>query len=67
MGEKRTPVLRAESVYRALRRAIIEQALKPGMKLPEDSIGERLGVSRTLGNGDHEQGKHGARQVHERL
>ncbi|KRE03288.1 GntR family transcriptional regulator [Bosea sp. Root670] len=48
MGEKRTPVLRAESVYRALRRAIIEQALKPGMKLPEDSIGEQLGVSRTL-------------------
>ena len=48
MGEKRAPVLRAESVYRALRRAIIEQALKPGMKLPEDSIGEQLGVSRTL-------------------
>lgn len=48
MAEKRTPVLRAESVYRALRRAIIEQALKPGMKLPEDSIGEQLGVSRTL-------------------
>ena len=48
MGEKRTPVLRAESDYRALRRAIIEQALKPGMKLPEDSIGEQLGVSRTL-------------------
>ena len=39
---------RALSVYRALRRAIIEQALRPGMKLPEDSIGERLGVSRTL-------------------
>ena len=48
MGERRTPVLRAESVYKALRRAIIEQALKPGMKLPEDSIGEQLGVSRTL-------------------
>jgi DNA-binding GntR family transcriptional regulator len=48
MAERRTPVLRAESVYRALRRAIIEQALKPGMKLPEDSIGEQLGVSRTL-------------------
>lgn len=48
MGERRTPVLRAESVYRALRRAIIEQALKPGMKLPEDLIGEQLGVSRTL-------------------
>lgn len=41
-------VTRAASVYRALRRAIIEQALRPGMKLPEDSIGEQLGVSRTL-------------------
>lgn len=42
------PVPRAQAVYKALRRAIIEQALKPGMKLPEDSIGEQLGVSRTL-------------------
>lgn len=39
---------RAQRVYRALRRAIIEQALRPGLKLPEDSIGEKLGVSRTL-------------------
>lgn len=39
---------RAQGVYQALRKAIIEQALRPGMKLPEDSIGERLGVSRTL-------------------
>ena len=42
------PGVRAQGVYRALRRAIIEQALKPGMKLPEDTIGEKLGVSRTL-------------------
>lgn len=48
MSQLRTPGLRAQSVYKALRRAIIEQALKPGMKLPEDSIGEQLGVSRTL-------------------
>jgi DNA-binding GntR family transcriptional regulator len=48
MGEPRTPGLRAQSVYKALRRAIIEQALKPGVKLPEDSIGEQFGVSRTL-------------------
>jgi DNA-binding GntR family transcriptional regulator len=48
MRERHAPVLRAQSVYRALRRAIIEQALKPGVKLPEDSIGEQLGVSRTL-------------------
>ena len=39
---------RALAVYRALRRAILEQALRPGTKLPEDSIGEQLGVSRTL-------------------
>ncbi len=39
---------RSQAVYRALRRAIIEQALKPAMKLPEDSIGEQFGVSRTL-------------------
>jgi DNA-binding GntR family transcriptional regulator len=42
------PGTRALSVYRALRKAIIEQALRPGVKLPEDAIGERLGVSRTL-------------------
>ena len=39
---------RASAVYRALRHAIIEQALEPGAKLPEDAIGERFGVSRTL-------------------
>ena len=35
-------------ICRALRRAIIEQALEPGAKLPEDSLGERFGVSRTI-------------------
>jgi DNA-binding GntR family transcriptional regulator len=35
-------------ICRALRRAIIEQALAPGAKLPEDSLGERFGVSRTI-------------------
>jgi len=39
---------RAGAVYRALRHAIIEQALEPGAKLPEDAIGERFDVSRTL-------------------
>jgi DNA-binding GntR family transcriptional regulator len=39
---------RAQAVHRALKRAILDQALSPGSKLPEDSIGERLGVSRTL-------------------
>ncbi len=39
---------RVLAVYRTLRRAILEGALRPSMKLPEDSIGEQLGVSRTL-------------------
>jgi DNA-binding GntR family transcriptional regulator len=41
-------VSRAETVYRGLRRAIIEQALSPGTKLPEDVVGTRFGVSRTV-------------------
>jgi DNA-binding GntR family transcriptional regulator len=39
---------RAGAIYRALRHAIIEQALEPGAKLPEDAIGERFGASRTI-------------------
>jgi DNA-binding GntR family transcriptional regulator len=39
---------RAGLIYQALRRAIIEQALEPGAKLPEDAIGERFGASRTI-------------------
>src|SRR5215468_4922491 len=39
---------RAKVIYRALRHAIIEQALEPGAKLPEDTIGERFGASRTI-------------------
>ncbi|MCB1387333.1 MAG: GntR family transcriptional regulator [Nitratireductor sp.] len=42
------PPKRTISVYDSLRQAIIEQALKPGTKLPEDSIGETFGVSRTI-------------------
>lgn len=38
---------RGDAIYASLRRAIIEQALKPGVKLPEDQIGEAYGVSRT--------------------
>ncbi len=38
----------AEGVYQSLRRAIIEQALPPGTKLPEDTVGESFGVSRTV-------------------
>jgi DNA-binding GntR family transcriptional regulator len=51
----RRPAERAEpptdkvgTICRALRRAIIEQALAPGAKLPEDALGERFGVSRTI-------------------
>jgi DNA-binding GntR family transcriptional regulator len=39
---------RAEVIAGALRRAIIEQALEPGAKLPEDMVGESFGVSRTI-------------------
>ena len=39
---------RVATIYRALRHAIIEQALEPGAKLPEDAIGERFGASRTI-------------------
>ncbi len=39
---------RSQAVHRVLKRAILDSALSPGTKLPEDSIGERLGVSRTL-------------------
>ncbi|WP_103122943.1 GntR family transcriptional regulator [Methylopila sp. Yamaguchi] len=35
-------------ICRALRRAILERALRPGDKLPEDALGERFGVSRTI-------------------
>ncbi len=47
-SSREEPASRAQSVYRAIRKAILEQALKPAMKLPEDAIGEKLGVSRTL-------------------
>jgi DNA-binding GntR family transcriptional regulator len=39
---------RSDVIYRALRHAIIEQAIAPGAKLPEDAIGERFGASRTI-------------------
>jgi DNA-binding GntR family transcriptional regulator len=39
---------RAQHIYRTIRRAILDQGLKPGSKLPEDAIGERLGASRTV-------------------
>lgn len=39
---------RGEAVYQGLRRAIIEAALRPGTKLPEDAVGDSFGVSRTV-------------------
>lgn len=39
---------RAGEICAALRRAILEQALMPGTKLPEDALGERFGASRTI-------------------
>ncbi|WP_448955965.1 GntR family transcriptional regulator [Labrys neptuniae] len=41
-------VSKSDAVYRTLKRAILDQLLAAGTKLPEDSIGERLGVSRTI-------------------
>jgi DNA-binding GntR family transcriptional regulator len=43
-----TPSTGSHGVYAALRSAIIEQALRPGQKLPEDAIGRQFNVSRTL-------------------
>ena len=37
-----------DAIYVGLRRAIIEQSLMPGTKLPEDAVGDSFGVSRTL-------------------
>lgn len=45
MGKKST---RVDFACQALRQAIIEQALPPGTKLPEDELGLRFGMSRTL-------------------
>jgi DNA-binding GntR family transcriptional regulator len=39
---------RVDFACKALRQAIIEQALPPGTKLPEDELGGRFGMSRTL-------------------
>ena len=41
-------ISRVGIVHEALRTAIVEQALEPGAKLPEDAIGEQFGVSRTI-------------------
>ncbi|CAA2145455.1 HTH-type transcriptional repressor RspR [Methylobacterium bullatum] len=39
---------RVGMMCQSLRRAIVERALAPGDRLPEDALGERFGVSRTI-------------------
>ncbi|HWJ74381.1 MAG TPA: GntR family transcriptional regulator [Kaistia sp.] len=39
---------RGGRVYAVLQQAIVDQALPPGTRLPEDSIGAQFGVSRTI-------------------
>ncbi|GJD96327.1 GntR family transcriptional regulator [Methylobacterium iners] len=46
-GDGRSGADGAEAICRSLRRAIVERALAPGDRLPEDALGERFGVSRT--------------------
>ena len=46
-GGGRMPT-RTEKVHLALRRAILEQRLAPGTRLPEDAVGEAFGASRTI-------------------
>jgi DNA-binding GntR family transcriptional regulator len=39
---------KADAAYLAMRQAIMEQALTPGTKLPEDRLAEQFAISRTL-------------------
>ena len=47
-NDRQIKAARSEAIYRALREAIIEQALEPRTKLSEDRIGQQFGASRTL-------------------
>lgn len=42
------PVSRGDGIYLALREAIMESALAPETKLPEDTLGKSFGASRTI-------------------
>lgn len=46
--KSKTPKTRTDKVHAALRQAILEQRLAPGVRLPEDAIGESFGTSRTI-------------------
>jgi DNA-binding GntR family transcriptional regulator len=48
LAEAASPSNRSDRAYAALRDAILENALTPGTKLPEDAIGAHFGASRTL-------------------
>lgn len=39
---------RGGRIYAVLRQAVVDQALPPGTKLPEDALGAEFGVSRTI-------------------
>ena len=43
---------RADTAYQALRQSIIEQALPPGTRLPEDVIGSQFGMSKFIDPAD---------------
>jgi DNA-binding GntR family transcriptional regulator len=47
-SSKSNPASRTAAVQEALRQAIIEQRLRPGVRLPEDAIGDVFGSSRTI-------------------
>ncbi|MEH6721585.1 MAG: GntR family transcriptional regulator [Aurantimonas endophytica] len=48
MAPQQDSASRVDRICSVVRRAIIERALAPGDKLPEDALGERFGVSRTI-------------------
>jgi DNA-binding GntR family transcriptional regulator len=48
MNLNMTTIKRSDAAYLSLRQAIVEHALVPGTKLPEDALGNHFKVSRTL-------------------
>ena len=47
MKSNRDGTQRDEAIYQALRNAIVDHRLRPGARLPEDSLGRAFSVSRT--------------------
>lgn len=48
MTDKAAGKDRVTAIAGSIRNAILEQAIRPGMRLPEDTIGEQFGASRTV-------------------